>query len=184
MTTPADPDGTDLTALKGRRKAARPRTRQQTAPTTDVELPPLPDAHESMTAALRRPAGLPALHPLERGRLVVVETGGHVPAANLVGDYVVAEFDASEQHTPRGCRTPISRVLWSRGQHVRRDVYNTYLAQHPELAPADAAEDDPDAENGTERQDLDGPDGAGETGEPAGAEVADGVATTAPPAAV
>jgi hypothetical protein len=187
MTSAADPDGTDLSTLKGRRKARAAR-RSQTPPTDIVELPPLPDAHKSMTAALRRPAGLAVLHPLERGRLAVVEIGGHVPAANLAEHYVVAEFDASEQHTPWGCRTPITRQLWTKGQHVRRDVYATYLATHPELDPDRVDETDPedDGEPDTDgglppAADTEVEAGAGTERGEAGA---DGVAATTPPAAV
>jgi hypothetical protein len=184
MTSPADPDGTDLSGLKGRRKS-RAHPRRPAMPTLDtVELPPLPDAHETMADALRRPAGLPALHPLERTRLVVVETGGHVPAANLTGNYVVAEFDGTEQHTPWGCRTPISRVLWNKGQHVRRDVYATYLAEHPELA-ADANEMPDGGEGDTSGgEDRTGTDGGPDTSADEGGVEEVGVATTTPPAAV
>lgn len=153
MSTPAaDPtiggDDADLTELKGRRKKSVTRRTVPAAPTTDVELPPLPDSHPTMTEALARPRSLPALHPLERTRLAVVETGGHVPGAALDADYIVSPFDATEQHTPWGCRTPITRQLWARGQHVRRDVFATYLATHPELASP--VEPVPDQEMSTE----------------------------------
>jgi hypothetical protein len=131
-------ESSDTGALKARRKAAGRRRGADAMLSADAtgepELPPLPESHASMTEALGRPAGLPVLDPLLRTRLAVAETGGHVPSSAMT-DYVVAEFDAAEQMTPRGCRTAITRTLWMRGQHVRRDVYATYLLQHPEMVP-------------------------------------------------
>lgn len=180
MSTPATSDE-DLAGLKGRRKAKAPRRPSVlTNVPGEEELPPLPDAHDTMTAALSRPAGLPVLHPLERRRLAVVETGGHVPAANLEADYVVSPFDAQEQIVPWGCTTPIARTLWVRGQHVRRDVFATYLAEHPELDP-NAVELPPEVDDTGTEPDADPAAGLGAAGP---AEVPDGVAASTPPAAV
>lgn len=136
----------DTAALKAQRKLGRgsrrsvlsgpPPAAAGLAPgSIDVEqdLPPLPDAHTTMTAALARPSGLAALDPLARRRPAVAELGGHVPDG-ILSDYVISAFDATEQVTPRGCITPVARLLWCTGQHVRRDVYQTYLNSHPELA--------------------------------------------------
>jgi len=183
MSTPA-PNDEDLAGLKSRRKAKNPRRPSVLNTPGEEELPPLPDAHDTMAAALSRPAGLPALHPLERRRLAVVETGGHVPAANLEADYVVSPFDAQEQIVPWGCTTPIARTLWARGQHVRRDVFATYLAQHPELDPNTVelpavADSDADIE-----PDTDPVTGSGDPADTTPTEAPDGVAASTPPAAV
>lgn len=60
----------------------------------------------------------------------VVEIGGHVPSAELDDRYIVSEFDASETIVPAGCTTGVSRLLWQRGQHVRRDIYAQYVNTH------------------------------------------------------
>lgn len=130
--TSTDPG--DVSGLKGRRKrAATQRKTPSTPAPPDENAPvPLPDAHPNMTSALRRPAGLPVFDPRLVKTLAVAETGGHVPASRM-SDYVVAAFDATEQVRPPRCLTPVTRVLWSKGQHVRRDVYQTFLDAHPEL---------------------------------------------------
>ena len=107
-----------------------------------------------MTTALTRPAGLPVLDPLLRRRLTVAELGGHVPNAAMT-DYQVSAFDATEQILPWGCKTPITRLLWRAGQHVRRDVYQTYLNEHPELAESLITEIAlPDPDSGAESVDV------------------------------
>lgn len=133
--TSTDPG--DVSTLKGRRKrAAAQRTATPATPAPNEDAPiPLPPTHDSMTAALRRPAGLPAFDPRLITTLAVAETGGHVPASRMDA-YVVAAFDATEQVRPPRCRTPVTRVLWSKGQHVRRDVYQAFLDAHPEIDPA------------------------------------------------
>lgn len=141
MTTPhletsAEQDANDAATLKGRRRASSTRKRSVLSPATppvdDEQPPPLPESHPTMAAALSRRA-MTLGHPADKRQPAVAETSGYVPPSAL-RDYVVAEFDAAEQLTPPGCRTPITRSLWAKGQHVRRDVYQTYLDQHPEAA--------------------------------------------------
>lgn len=182
MTTPTAPppgaesDTGDTASLKNRRRAAGGRKRSMLAPAKvppadDADTaPPLPDAHPDMANALQR-RQMTVLHPRERNQPTVAEAGGYVPPS-LLRDYVVSEFNASEQLTPPGCRTPITRNLWSRGQHVRRDVYQTYLHTHPELAPHPVDEvelPDPDesddldgVETGEDAEDVEGEQGSGE----------------------
>jgi hypothetical protein len=109
-------DNAALTALKRRRRPrganARPSPEQMTA------------ERESGTPPMKR--SMPFLFdPAEMP--VVVETNGHVPPADFEKYYVVARHGAHEQTTPDGCRTPVTRTLWLPGQHVRRDVYLTWL---------------------------------------------------------
>lgn len=139
MTTPplntsAEQDASDAAALKGRRRAVGTKKRSvlaaATPPPADEPLPPLPESHPTMAAALSRRA-MTLGHPADKNQPAVAELGGFVPSSTM-RDYVVAQFDASEQLVPSGCRTPITRSLWAKGQHVRRDVYQTYLDQHPE----------------------------------------------------
>lgn len=65
-----------------------------------------------------------------RERAAVIEVGGHVPEAELDSVYVRSEFDASETVIPTGCTTGVSRVLWQKGQHVRRDIYEDYVKRY------------------------------------------------------
>lgn len=60
----------------------------------------------------------------------VIEIGGHVPEAELHDNYVRSEFDASETLIPPGCVTGVSRMLWQRDQHVRRDIYAAYVQRY------------------------------------------------------
>lgn len=59
------------------------------------------------------------------------------------GRYVRAEFDATEQMIPPRARTPVNRLLFRAGWHVREDVYAEILRQHREgtsfeaIAPAE-----------------------------------------------
>lgn len=142
MSTPAkEAKPTGLAALKNRRKDATPRRPSALSEPPVEELPSLPDAHPTMVQAVQRRTPL-LLDPRQREQLHVVEIGGHVPSALLEQDYVVSPFDAHEQLTPLGCTTPIMRSLWTAGQHVRRDVFATYLALHPELVATDETEAD------------------------------------------
>jgi len=54
--------------------------------------------------------------------------------------YVIAECDAEETMIPPGCRTATARVLWTRGQLVRRDLYEAVLAAHAAKPDPTAAE--------------------------------------------
>lgn len=112
-------DNTALTALKARRRkrGSPPRpTPEQMAAERKPGTPPL----ARNMPFLFDPAEMP----------VVVESNGHVPLADFEKFYVIAEHDADEQIIPDGCRTPVSRALWLRGQHVRRDVYATWLREN------------------------------------------------------
>lgn len=150
MSTPTEDTSQGLGILKGRRKgtATRKPSALSTPPEGPAVLPPLPESHTTMVEAVQRRTPL-LLDPRQRDQLHVVEIGGHVPAARLDTDYVVSPFTASEQLLPTGCKTPISRTLWVKGQHVRRDVFATYLQAHPELAEAPPVEVGPPADEST-----------------------------------
>lgn len=112
--------------LKGRRTNTRtpPPQPGQTPLSRDMSGPqPVPDGtpfHGALAA--RHPAVLldPATMP------VVREGSGYVSEAALGKHYVVAEFDATESFAPPGCTTKVSRVLWHKGNQVRRDAYALY----------------------------------------------------------
>ena len=106
-----------VTALKKRRRPrggapARPSPEEMVAE-REPGTPPL----QRRQPFLFDPAEMP----------VVVESNGHVPPADFDRYYVIAEHDASESVVPDGCRTPVARTLWLRGQHVRKDVYAAWL---------------------------------------------------------
>lgn len=121
-----------LKALKTRRRprgaAARP-TPEQLAAEREPGTPPM----TRRMPFLFDPAEMP----------VVVESGGHVPPADFDKYYVVAEHPASEQIVPDGCRTPVARTLWHRGQHVRRDVYLGWLRDNGLLPTEEAGSEGP-----------------------------------------
>lgn len=108
---------TAVTALKARRRGARAEGR--------APLPPTEPAADLGTA-LTRPHPL-VMDPAELP--VVIETNGHVVAADLEDIYLRAQVDGIRHYVPDGCRTPVAQQLWTIGQHVRRDVYLTYLTE-------------------------------------------------------
>jgi hypothetical protein len=101
---------------KRRDEAAAPR-----------EAPPSVDAPLTRrNPVLFDPSELPA----------VVEGGGYVPPAKLE-HYSVAQRPATQQVYPDGCVTPVTRILWRKGQHVRTDVLEAYERAHaPQAATA------------------------------------------------
>lgn len=107
-----------VAALKGRRRRggqARPTPEEM----LDKREPGMPPMQRTMPF-LFDPAEMP----------VVIESGGHVPPADFEKYYVIAEHAAAQQIVPEGCKTSVSRTLWLPGQHVRRDVYLTWLREN------------------------------------------------------
>jgi len=123
-------DNPEAAGLKGKRTSTRTPAPAagQTALSRDMADPqPVPDSTPFYgTLAARHPAVLldPATMP------VVREGTGFVSEALLGKHYVTAEFGATETILPPGCTTPISRVLWHKGNQVRRDAYELYLEKH------------------------------------------------------
>jgi hypothetical protein len=83
-----------------------------------------------------------SLPSVERSTFAVLDpasTAGAVadlsPYAATTGNrdgYVQAPVDAHELHYPMGCKTPVTRRAWMRGQWVRADVYRAWASQQPE----------------------------------------------------
>lgn len=125
-----DERNSEADGLKGRRASTRtpPPPPGQTPLSRDMSGPQsVPDGTPFHgTLAAQHPAVLldPATMP------VVREGSGYVSEAALGKHYVVAEFDATETIYPPGCTTPISRVLWHKGNQVRRDAYALFLERY------------------------------------------------------
>lgn len=80
------------------------------------------------------------------GRPLVLETVPGAPSAVagvIVDDpaYVVATCDAHESYVPPGCYTAVSKILWSAGNRVRKDLYDAVLAEHAARVAAGTATD-------------------------------------------
>lgn len=69
-----------------------------------------------------RPPGVTGDAPSPAHTLVGSFVAGHITSA----DYVAARADGYYSWYPRGCRQPSTRLLWSAGQHVLRDYYNSH----------------------------------------------------------
>lgn len=112
-----------LDTLKKRQRRQRDDRRKQRTP------PPHEDPITLTAAELARPIsggdGLPA--SLAAATITPAIVSGPFAADNLAG-YVIAEQDAIESVVPRGCTTEVSRVLWHKGDRVRRDVHEAYWA--------------------------------------------------------
>lgn len=119
-----------VTSLKNRRGRGGGR-KTTTPPPPDAAAPTMGDALTRTNPALFDPAEMPT----------VIEVGGHVPHADYADYYVRAEIDGVEFVVPDGCRTAVARTLWMRGQHVRRDVYLTYLATTEQKSAAPTSAD-------------------------------------------
>lgn len=129
----------EAAGLKGRRPARNTNTPRPGAtalsepmanpPTGD----PAPDGTVYESLVMRHPRVLfdPSTMP------VVLESSGFISEATRDQHYVISEFDAGESIVPTGCITPISRTLWRKGNHVRRDAYETYVEKYGN--PAEAA---------------------------------------------
>jgi hypothetical protein len=100
-----------IAALKGRRRKS-------------VATPELPETHQDMPAAYTRRNPL-LFDPAEMP--TVLEMGGPPQFGDHSEFYVIADQAATESVIPDGCTTAVSRTLWTAGQHVRRDIYATYL---------------------------------------------------------
>ena len=133
----------EAAGLKGKRAPARPPAPApgQTPLSRDMTDPqPAPEGvpfHGTLAARHPRMLLDPAAMP------VVREGSGYVSEARLGRHYVTAEFDATETIYPPRCTTPISRVLWHKGNQVRRDAYELYLETHGRPDGVKPVEDGP-----------------------------------------
>lgn len=122
----------EAAGLKGRRPARSNNTPRpgSTALSEPMANPPTGDpapngtVYESMV--MRHPRVLfdPATMPL------VLESSGFISEATRNQHYVVSPFDAGESIVPQNCKTAISRTLWRKGNHVRRDAFEAYVEKY------------------------------------------------------
>lgn len=116
----------EAASLRGKRPAKRatpPAPAPGGTPLSRVTDPEPSSVYEYMTART-----FTLFDPREKAP--IIEIGGHVPEADLEDMYARSEFDAYETLLPAGCTTGVSRMLWQRGQHVRRDVYERYIEKY------------------------------------------------------
>lgn len=139
MSTNADTANPETSALKGRRSTTRtPQPATATAPDTALSadmIAPAPAPAAPLMAAIEAANPLLLLDPANMP--VVRQATGYVSEATLGEHYVLAEQDASEQITPPGCTTPIVRVLWHKGNHVRKDAYALWQRRAAATIPVD-----------------------------------------------
>lgn len=125
--TPDEGRNPEAAGLKGLRTSGRaaPPAAGGTPLSRDMAGP------QPVTPAAPFHGALAARHPgvlLDPAAMPVVREGsGYISEARLGRHYVIAEFDATETIYPPGCTTPISRVLWHKGNQVRRDAYELFL---------------------------------------------------------
>jgi hypothetical protein len=127
----------DADQLKGRRG-----NRGKTVPrNTALSQAPDPPEAPTVSAAIARSSSKVLFAPGEHP--AVVQNGGFVPPAVLDDLYVVATEDASESFVPRNARTPISKMLWTKGALVRKDIFELYAGKS-ETEPEDSGkQEDP-----------------------------------------
>lgn len=137
MAPARNPEGA---SLKNRR--ATTATAAAAAKPTD---PPLADVAVAIgEEASRR---YPALFDPREPVFAPMEASGTAPPGVVDDRYVIAPEDASEQLYPNGCRTPVVRSLWRKGQHVPRHVFEAWQArqQEAEESPEPTTEPTPEA---------------------------------------
>jgi hypothetical protein len=121
-TPPAD----DAAKLKTARQRGRRTVEAEPVGATALSQSPEPEPTNDLDTvgmAMRRPTKV-LFAPAERP--AVVQSAGFVPDS-MLSDYVRAETDASESFVPARARTPVSRLLWTKGALVRKDVYQAWL---------------------------------------------------------
>lgn len=119
----------EAAALKTRRAAAR----DNAAPDPEAKTPVTVGKGE-----LPRKEKL-LFHPEEPR---VLENSGAtygLLAGEDIPGYTRAAADAYETFTPDRCTTPVTRLRWSKGQHVPTSVYRKYLAEQEATKTAKAA---------------------------------------------
>lgn len=91
--------------------------------------------------------GQPARHEIllfspEEPRIVAEATGSlyGTQAQEEIPGFTIAPEDAYETFTPDRCATPVTRMRWTKGQHVPTEVYERHVAAEKErLAKAATA---------------------------------------------
>lgn len=115
----------DTDALKARRQARKtPGAAAVTAGNTVLSAPP-PEAKQQLpttvSAAIANSRSKILFHPGEHP--AIVQNAGYVPKALLDDLYVVADCDVTESVVPPRATTAVSKLLWTKGCLVRKDIY-------------------------------------------------------------
>lgn len=123
------PANTEAAAVK----AARRTQERANTPVPATQAPPVigqgePSRHEILL-----------LHP-EEPRIVAEATGSlyGTEAGQEIPGFTIAPEDAFETFIPHGCTTAVTRLRWTRGQHVPNEVYAAHVAG--QKAPAGKAD--------------------------------------------
>lgn len=76
------------------------------------------------------------------GEPLVLTTQPYAPGGRAVESarYVIAECEANEHTIPPNCKTPVVRLLWRKGDRVRRDLYEAVMAEHARRVDAGIAD--------------------------------------------
>lgn len=117
-----NPDGTTdagLDTLKARQRGQKAARKQKPTAATD----PIVVTSEELARPITQGAGLPAT--LAAATITPPIVSGPFAADDLSG-YVIADRDAVEVVIPHGTTIETTRVLWNRGDRVRRDVHDSY----------------------------------------------------------
>jgi hypothetical protein len=122
---------TEAEAVKAKRATAR-----KNASTTPVGATP-PVIGQDQPA--RREKLL--LHP-DEPRIVAEATGSlyGTQAGEEIPGFTIAPKDAFETFTPDRCTTPVTRMRWTKGQHVPTEVFEAHMAAQRQEEPAQPEE--------------------------------------------
>lgn len=114
----------DTDALKQRRQARKSPGAAVTAGNTVLSAPP-PEEQQQLPAtvsqAIANSRSKILFHPGEHP--AIVQNAGYVPKAVLDDIYVVADCDVTESVVPPRATTAVSKLLWTKGSLVRKDIY-------------------------------------------------------------
>jgi len=110
------PTNTEAAAVKARRAASRP---DQPGPVTPVAVGKGEPARRELLL----------LHP-DEPRIVAESTGSlyGTQAGEEIPGYTIAPEDVFETFVPDRCTTAVTRMRWTKGQHVPTEVFKAHLA--------------------------------------------------------
>lgn len=121
--TPDPKEARDTSAsasLKNRRAAARNTAATDRQPTQTFDYGDKPTELSAEQAEGQN--GLPQFHPGGPAQATEQISGGH-----RIGDnYAFPDSDGFIAFVPENCKSPATIRVWSKGQAVRRDVYDHY----------------------------------------------------------
>lgn len=110
----------DAAALKAKR--ADTRAAQAKADATPAAPPAIGQGRPARNELILFDPSTPLVVAQATGSLYGVEAGEQIEG------FTIAPEDAFETFTPEHCTTPVSRTLWTKGQHVRNEDYEAYVA--------------------------------------------------------